>query len=255
MCDRHLGIGCDTLLLLSPSDKADFKMRAFDADGSEAEACGNGIRCIARYVLEKGLIDREAERVYIETVAGVRTLKFCKSEGKVVAIEASMGEPKFKACEIPVRIEPGKGGVVNINDMLVYSTNVDGADLALNLVSMGNPHAVFFCQSPLADFPLHKLGPKVENLSIFPNRTNFEVARVISRDQVEARVWERGVGETFACGSGACAIGVAAQLHGYVGRDINIKLPGGILGVKWNGAGEVLLKGPAEMVFTGEWPD
>jgi len=255
MCDRHLGVGCDSLLLLLPSDKADFQMRTFDADGSEAEACGNGIRCVAKYVLEKGRIARGAEKLLIETVAGVRTLRFYRSGGEPTTIEASMGEPKFEAEEIPVVIKSGEGRAVDIKSMLSYLVNVDGTELQLNLISMGNPHAVYFWGHPVSDFPLSHLGPKVENLSIFPNRANFEVARVINRHQIEARVWERGVGETLACGSGACAILVAAQLLGYVDKEINIKLPGGTLGVEWNGSGEVLLSGPAETVFTGEWPD
>ena len=136
-----------------------------------------------------------------------------------------------------------------------YPVTVDGKALLLNFVSMGNPHAVYFWQQPVSDFPLSQLGPKVERLAIFPNRVNFEVANVISRQQIEARVWERAVGETLACGSGACAIAVAAQLHGYIDNKVDIKLPGGILQVEWDGVGEVLLSGPAEVVFSGEWPN
>jgi diaminopimelate epimerase len=139
--------------------------------------------------------------------------------------------------------------------MLQYPVCIDGLELQLNLVSMGNPHAIHFCQHPVSDFPLSQLGPKVEYLEIFPNRTNFEVARVINPQQIEVRVWERGVGETLACGSGACAVAVAAQLHGYIGNKVDIKLPGGILQVEWDGSREVMLSGPAEKVFTGEWQD
>jgi len=139
--------------------------------------------------------------------------------------------------------------------MLSYPVTVNGIDLLLNFVSMGNPHAVFFQQSPVADFPLTQLGPKVEHLSIFPRRTNFEVARIINRKQIEVRVWERGAGETLACGSGACAVAVAAQLYGYADKKVDIKLLGGTLQIEWDGAGEVLMSGPAERVFTGEWPE
>jgi diaminopimelate epimerase len=132
---------------------------------------------------------------------------------------------------------------------------VDGMELLLNLVSVGNPHAVYFWQRPVADFPLSQLGPIVEHLPIFPDRVNFEVARVVNQKQVEARVWERGVGETLACGSGACAITVAAQLYSYIGKKVVVKLPGGMLVVEWDGAGEVFLSGPAEIIFNGEWPD
>lgn len=255
MCDRHLGVGADGLLVLLPSDVAHFKMRIFDADGSEAEACGNGIRCMAKYVFEKGVIDNEADQMLVETVAGIRTIKLYKTEGKLTEIQASMGKPEFHADDIPVAIKESEGNLVDIKSMLSYPVTVDRTDLLLNLVSMGNPHAVYFWHHPVSDFPLSQLGPKVEHLAIFPNRVNFEVARVINRQQIEARVWERGVGETLACGSGACAIAVAAQLYGYIDNKVNIKLPGGILGVEWDRVGEVFLSGRAEIVFTGEWAD
>ena len=255
MCDRHYGIGADSLLLLMPSDKAHSKMRVFDPDGSEAEACGNGIRCLARYAFEKGLVGKDTDQIQVETIAGVRTLKLSKEKGKLNTIQANMGEPLFRPEEIPVAIKDGEKGLVDIKSMISYTLTIDGRELALNLISMGNPHAVYFWQNPVDDFPLSELGPKVENHGIFPNRVNFEVARVLNRQQIEARVWERGVGETLACGSGACAIVVAAQKLGYADNKIDVKLPGGILGVEWNGTGEVLLSGPAEIVFTGEWPE
>lgn len=138
--------------------------------------------------------------------------------------------------------------------MLQYTAHVAGRTMALNLVSMGNPHALFFQHEPVAGFPLQEIGPAVENLKIFPNRTNFEVVRVLDRGNVESRVWERGVGETLACGSGACATNVASQMLGYTDRKINVRVPGGVLEVSWDGQGEVLLSGPADIVFTGEWP-
>ena len=255
MCERHLGVGSDSLLLLMPSDKADFKMRTFDADGSEAEACGNGIRCVAKYVFEKGMARAGAEQISVETVAGIREIRYEKNGDKLTGIQASMGVPKFEADDIPVAIESGRTGIVDIKSMLGYPVNVDGTDLLLHLISMGNPHAVYFSREPVSGFPLSELGPKVERSKIFPNRVNFEVARVLDRNHVEARVWERGVGETSACGSGACAITVAAQLLGHVDNKADIKLPGGVLGVDWDGSGEVLLSGPAEIVFEGRWPD
>lgn len=255
MCDRHFGIGADGLLLLLPSDTAGFRMRVFDPDGSEAEACGNGIRCLAKYALEKGLISPGTDQVLIETVAGIRKVKLYQEGGKLNRIQVGMGEPAFQAKDIPVLLQGRKDNVVDIKSMLCYTVAVDGTNLLLNLVSMGNPHAVYFWQQPVSDFPLSRLGPKVEHLAIFPNRVNFEVARIVSRQQIEARVWERGVGETLACGSGACAITVAAQLYGYIDNKVDIKLPGGILGVDWDRGGEVFLSGPAEIVFSGEWPD
>jgi len=254
MCDRHFGIGADGLLLVLPSKKADFKMRMIDPDGSEAEACGNGLRCLVKYVLEKGLIKKTTRKVMVETIAGIREAEPEGKERREVNIKVSMGEPRFAAGDISLVIEPG-GELVDIKKMLGYPLTIANTNLLLNLVSMGNPHAVYFWQHPVSEFPLSRLGPKVENLPIFPNRVNFEVARVISRREIEARVWERGVGETLACGSGACAIAVAAHLYGYIDNKVDIKLPGGVLGVDWNGAGEVFLSGPAEIVFNGEWSD
>jgi len=255
MCDRHFGIGSDGLLLLLPSNNADFRMRMFDPDGSEAEACGNGIRCLARYVYDEGMINAGADRISVETIVGVRQLKLNKEDDQLISIQAGMGKPAFKAEEIPVEIEQGREKIVYINNMMSYSVNIDGMNLPLNLVSMGNPHAVYFQESPVADFPLSRVGPKVEHSVIFPRRANFEVACVIDRSEIEVRTWERGAGETLACGSGACAVAVAAQLRDYVDNKVNIKLLGGTLRLEWDGAGEVLMTGPAETVFHGEWPD
>jgi diaminopimelate epimerase len=254
ICDRHLGVGCDSLILLMPSDKADFGLRTFDADGSEAETCGNGIRCMARYVLEKGLIRPDVEEITIETIATINRVKMERRNGRVVKFWANMGKPRLAADQIPVDLKSGKD-VTEINGMLSYKVKVASTDLTLNLVSMGNPHAVHFTREAVAEFPLSMLGPMVEKMLVFPNRINFEVARALDSKNLEARVWERGVGETLACGSGACAITVASKLLGYTEAKVDIRLPGGILNAEWNGAGEVVLGGPAEMVFEGKWPD
>ncbi|MBA7581861.1 Diaminopimelate epimerase [subsurface metagenome] len=253
MCDRHFGIGADGLLVLLPSHLADFQMHIFNPDGSEAEACGNGLRCLAKYVIDMGLANTGAQEILVETVAGIRKARIYRAMGKLTKIQVGMGEPKFRAEDIPVVIELGKGDLVDIKSMLSYHVSIGGKELLLNFVSMGNPHAIYFCQYPVSDFPLSQLGPEVEQHKIFPNRANLEVAKVISRRQIEARVWERGVGETLACGSGACAVAVAAQLLGYIDNKVDVKLPGGILEVEWDKVGEVLLGGPAEIVFTGEW--
>ena len=253
MCNRHFGIGGDGLLLLLPSDKADFQMRVFNPDGSEAEACGNGLRCLAKYALHKGLSSPSTHQILVETLAGIRIVRLYKVGGKVTKIQVSMGTPKFGAKDIPVAIEPGKGNSVDIKPLLDYPVTIEGRELLLDFVSMGNPHAVYFGQYPVSDFPLSQLGPRVEQHKIFPNRVNFEVARVINRQQIEARVWERGVGETLACGSGVCAVAVVAWIHGYIDNKVDIQLPGGILDVDWDGVGEVFLGGPAEVVFTGKW--
>lgn len=252
ICDRHFGVGGDGLLLVLPSDIANFQMRVFNPDGSEAEACGNGLRCLIKYVVDKGLANTKAQEILVETMSGVRRAKLYKAGERGVTIQVSMGEPKFEAKDIPVVLEPG---LVDIKPILNYPITIDGKELLLNFVSIGNPHAVYFWQQPLSDFPLSQLGPRVEQHELFPNKMNFEVARVISRQQIEARVWERGVGETLACGSGACAITVVAQRYGYIDNKVDIKLPGGILNVEWDGVGEILLSGPAETVFVGEWPE
>jgi diaminopimelate epimerase len=252
MCDRHFGVGGDGLLLVLPSDVAEFRMRMFNPDGSEAEACGNGLRCVARYVLDRGLVNAKAQEIFVETLAGIRKVRIHKARDGAARIQVSMGEPKFGAKDIAVVIEPDKN-LLPIKPILDYPITIRDRELSLSLVSMGNPHAVYFWSHQVSDFPLSQLGPEVERLSIFPNRVNFEVARVIDREQIEARVWERGAGETLACGSGACAVAVAAQLHGYINYRVDIKLPGGILEVEWDRVGEVFLSGPAEVVFTGEW--
>jgi diaminopimelate epimerase len=253
ICDRHRGVGADSLLLLLPSDKADFRMRTFDADGSEAETCGNGIRCLARYVLEQGRVSPVDRDITVETAAGISCIKTEIQDGKIQKFWANMGKPQFEADRIPVALAKGQGGIVDIKQMLSYKTRINGIELTLNLISMGNPHAVHFCQNPVAEFPLAEIGPQVEHLPVFPRRVNFEIGRVIGKDRLEARVWERGVGETLACGSGACAIMVASQMLGFTGRRADVQLPGGLLNIEWNG--EVILGGPAEMVFQGEWPD
>ncbi len=252
ICDCHFGVGADGLLLLLPSDSADFRMRMFNPDGSESEACGNGLRCLVEYVIKMNLADIEAQEISVETMAGTRKARIYRAKDKPAKIQVSMGAPKFAAEDIPVVIEDDRE-LVDIKSMLNYPVAVEGRELLLNLVSIGNPHAVYFEQHPLSDFPLLQIGPKVEHLSIFPNRINFEVARVVNRRRIEARVWERGAGETLACGSGACAMAVAAQLHGYIENKVDIKLAGGILEVEWDGVGEIFISAPAKIVFRGEW--
>jgi diaminopimelate epimerase len=254
MCDRHFGAGADGLILVQNSTSADLKMRLFNSDGSEAEVSGNGLRCFAKYAIEKGLVGKMSSRagqsnrsLTVETLSGVRKVKAYMSGNKVNRAEVNMGLPRFQPEQIPVKVK------VDIIPILDYPLVIDGKKLTLSLLSMGNPHAVSFLSRPVADFPLAEIGPKVERHPMFPQRTNFEVARVLSRGKIEARVWERGVGETLACGSGACAIAVAAQLWDYVNKQVDIILEGGTLTVSWNRVGEVLLTGPVEEVFTGEW--
>jgi diaminopimelate epimerase len=252
ICRRHFGIGADGLLLLLPSDITDFGMKVFNADGSEAEACGNGLRCLVKYAIATGLT--RAQEITVATAAGIRKAQL-KRVGKETLIQHGMGKPEFAADKIPVLIEPGKQQPAGTKLITDYPLAVAGRELSLSFVALGNPHAVHFIKQPVAGFPLSQLGPVVEGGKLFPHRVNFEVARVLDRTRIEVRVWERGVGETLACGSGACAVAVAAQLLGYIGITVSIILPGGTLEVEWDGAGEVLLSGPAEIVFSGEWPD
>jgi diaminopimelate epimerase len=256
MCDRHFGVGADGLMLVQNSTSADLKMRLFNSDGSEAEVSGNGLRCFAMYAIEKGLVGGVSSgaeaanlRLSIETLSGVRKVEANMSGNKVSRVEVNMGSPRFRPEQIPAKIK------VDIMPVLNYPLVIDGSELTLCLVSMGNPHAVTFLSRPVGDFPLAEIGPKVEMHPMFPQRTNFEVARVLSREEIEARVWERGVGETLACGSGASAIAVAARLLDYTDSKVDIILAGGPLTISWDGVGEVLLGGPVEEVFTGDWPE
>ena len=254
MCDRHFGAGADGLILVQNSTSADLKMRLFNSDGSEAEVSGNGLRCFAKYTIEEGLIGKMPSRVEqsnrsltIETLSGARQVKAHMSRNRVNRAEVNMGSPRFQPEQIPVKVK------VDIIPILNYPLVIDGKKLTLALLSIGNPHAVSFLSQPVADFPLSEIGAKVEKHPMFPQRTNFEVARVLSRGRIEARVWERGVGETLACGSGASALAVAARLLDYVDRQVDIILAGGTLTVSWDMVGEVLLSGLVEEVFRGEW--
>ncbi len=247
ICDRHYGVGADGLILVLPSQAADFQMRIFNPDGSEAEMCGNGIRCFAKYVVEEGLAPPRAE-LSVEPLAGVRPLTL-ESDGPTVSrVRVGMGQPRFRPEEIPMRVGEG------VLDIIIdYPIVVNGQELKITALSMGNPHAVHFMGTPVAKFPLEEVGPKVERHPAFPRRVNFEVARVLDRGRIEARVWERGAGPTLACGTGACAVAVAARQHDLVDDEVDIMVPGGELHISWDGRGEVYLTGPAETVFRGEW--
>ncbi len=254
ICDRHYGVGADGLLLAMPSQWAalpggqpGLRMRVLNPDGSEAEMCGNGIRCLAKYAVERGLIKTEDGRFNIETMGGPVTVEVSGEEGKVDQVRLGMGRPRLAPEEIPVLVE-GAPPIKNL------SLNVDGQNLVVTCVSMGNPHAVHFTDQPVADYPLEQIGPRVAEHPLFPRGANFEVARAIDRKRIEARVWERGAGPTLSCGSGACAVMVAAHLHGMVDDVVDITMPGGSLGLEWDGIGEVYLTGAAVTVFSGEWP-
>jgi diaminopimelate epimerase len=251
MCHRHFGIGSDGLILLLNSQIADFEMRMFNPDGSEAQVCGNGLRCFAKYVIDnEGYSKTEFS---ISTLAGIKMIQVFLSNGKVSKVKVNMGTPRFSAEAIPVRISQISYPVTEGKTIMDYPVKLPGRDLALSFVSMGNPHAVGFLSGAVKEFPIEDIGPLVENHILFPERINFEIARVLSRNKIEARVWERGAEETLACGSGACAIAVIARTIGYTGDEVDIMLPGGNLTVMWDGVGDVYLIGPVEEVFRGEW--
>ena len=255
MCDRHFGVGADGLIIVKKSPNADFSMSIFNADGSEAEICGNGLRCFAKYVLDNKLT--AGSTITVSTLADIRTVETSKENGQVTYAKVNMGSPKFAAEDIPVILTSNDVVVSNNTTIPIidYKLKLPDTVLSISLVSMGNPHAVALINEDIASFKLSDIGPQVENNGIFPERINFEVARIISNEKIEARVWERGVGETLACGSGACAIAVAAQLKNLTDNKVDIMLPGGILTVSWDRAGEVFLSGSVEEVFTGRWKE
>ncbi len=240
--DRHFGIGSDGLILIKPSKKADFEMEMYNADGSRAEMCGNGIRCVAKYVYDYGLTDKK--EIDIETLAGIKHIRLEIKEGKAVLAEVDMGEPVLKPDDIPVKAA---------RDTAVREPiTVNGREYHMTCVSMGNPHAVIYVED-VKGLDLDVIGPLFENHERFPKKTNTEFVRVISENEVEMRVWERGSGETLACGTGACAVAVAGVLNGLTSREVTVHLLGGDLYVRWEeDSGRVFMKGAAVTVFDGE---
>lgn len=245
LSDRHFGIGGDGLILIMPSERADARMRMFNADGSEGEMCGNGVRCVAKYLYDHGLARKQ--QVTIETGRGVLTLDLAISAGRVQRVRVDMGPPIFEPERIPTLL-PGRPPID-------ASIEVDGRALAVTAVSMGNPHAVIY-ESDVAGFPLELLGPKLERHPAFPKRVNVHVVEVVSPHEVRMRTWERGSGITLACGTGACAVCVAGVLTGRTDRSILAHLPGGDLELSWpDDRSSIFMTGPATEVFSGEWPD
>jgi diaminopimelate epimerase len=233
-CDRHVGIGADGLILVLPSRDADFRMRMFNPDGSEAEMCGNGIRCFGKFVWDSGFW--ESPVLTVDTLAGLQRLRLNVQDRQVVSVRVDMGQPVVDAADSRLDLA------------------VTGADLSLTLVSLGNPHAVAFSDQPINTYSLLGIGPQVEHNPAFPNRTNFEIVNVLSQSEIRVRVWERGAGLTLACGTGACAATVAARVRGLTGPAVTVHLPGGDLLVEWQGPGHpVVMTGPAVTVFKGDW--
>lgn len=241
--DRHKGIGSDGLVLIMPSDKADFRMRIFNADGSEAMMCGNATRCIGKYVYDKGLTDKT--EITLETNSGIKYLTLFPENGKVEYVEVDMGKAVIVPKEIPVMAEG--------ESFISVPVEVGGKEYKITCVSMGNPHAVVYLDN-IADLELEKMGPLFENHKLFPDRINTEFIEVLDSRTLNMRVWERGSGETFACGTGACASVVASVLNGYCRRDeeITVHLRGGDLKITYCGDGTVIMKGPAALICDGD---
>lgn len=248
MCERHFGVGADGILIVKPSQTASLRMVLYNADGSEAEMSGNGMRCFVKYAVDRGLAAPRDGAIAVETLAGVLGTSVTMKKGRVESVRVGMGRPRFAPEEIPVAVE----GEPPLKEVPL---EIEGEHVAVTCVSMGNPHAVLLTQQPVEQFALEQTGPKVERHALFPNRVNFGVANVVSRSRMDVRVWERGVGETLACGTGVSAAAVAARLHGLVDDRVDVRQPGGALAVEWDGEGEVFLSGPAVEVFEGEWPE
>jgi diaminopimelate epimerase len=248
ICDRHFGVGGDGMILAARSQRASVKMRIFNADGSEAEMSGNGMRCLVKFAVDRGIVVPKGDELDVETGAGVLRVRITSERGLVTSVRESMGAPRLDPREIPVAIEAPP-------PILNFDVQVDGRTLQITPVSMGNPHAVHFQGAPVADYPLQTVGPLMEHHALFPKRTNFEVVRVLDRAHAEMRVWERGVGETLSCGSGASATMVAARLLDLVDGAMELRVPGGALQLEWDGEGDVILTGPVVEVFRGTWPE
>ena len=242
--DRHFGIGSDGLILICPSDVADFRMAMYNADGSEGKMCGNGVRCIAKYVYEYGLTDKK--KISLETKSGIKYLDMDIEDGKVQMVKVDMGAPILKPAEIPVKTDSSMDSFIN------QPLDVDGNTFMVTCVSMGNPHAVVFVDDTKS-LDIRKYGPVFETHPAFPEQVNTEFVQVISRNEINMRVWERGSGETLACGTGTCASVVACVLNGKTDEKVTVHLLGGDLFIEYNrDNGTVWMTGPAEIVFDGE---
>ena len=243
MSDRHFGVGGDGIILIEKSDIADFKMKIFNKDGSEAEMCGNGIRCVGKFVYDKGLTNKT--NISIETLAGIKKLRLNILYKKVKTVEVDMGEPILEASKIPMLSD-----ACPVKNLKI---NVDGKGFIFTCVSMGNPHAITIIND-VKNFNVEKYGKIIENNKLFPQKTNVEFIEIINRHNIKMRVWERGTGETLACGTGACASVVACNLNGLVDNKVDVELLGGKLVVTWNKEyNHVYMIGPAVTVFEGSW--
>ena len=240
--DRHFGIGSDGLILICKSNIADFRMQMFNSDGTEAEMCGNGIRCVGKFVYDNGFTNKK--NLTIETLAGIKKLELITKNEKVEAVKVDMGEPILEPEKIPVISKE-----IPVNDL---NLNIIDKNLKFTCVSMGNPHAITFIDENVNEFDVEKYGRLVEINEVFPKKTNVEFINIINKNKIKMRVWERGAGETLACGTGACASAVAAIINGYTDRNIIVELLGGTLEIEWNkNDNHIYMTGPAKIVFKG----
>ena len=246
LCHRNFGIGADGLVLLQPSSRGDFRMRIFNHDGTEAEMCGNALRCVARYVYEKGLTGRL--EVCIETMKGLNKAKIFLQDNRVNNIQINMGEPVLESTLIPAQ---GESRLILMEELVLKN----GLSFKISALSMGNPHCVIFVED-CEKMPLRDIGPQIENHPLFPQKTNVELVEIFNEKEIKMTVWERGAGETLACGSGACASVVACVLNNLTQRKVTVNLPGGQLEVCWDEKDNgLIIKGPAVEVFSGVIPD
>jgi len=243
LCDRNFGIGADGLMLILSSFKADLRMRIFNSDGSEAQMCGNGIRCFAKYAYENKLVSKNKFKV--ETLAGIIIPELTISNNNILGVKVNMGVPKLRRREIPMS---GEDTTTVTDETLKINPE---QTFKITCVSMGNPHCIIFVND-VQSIPINKIGPKIENHPLFPEKTNVEFIQVLNKQEINFRVWERGAGETLACGTGACAALVAAVLNKKTDRKTTVHLPGGDLDIQWANDGYVYMTGPAELVFSGE---
>ena len=241
LSDRHFGIGGDGVIFINPSKIADFEMEMYNADGSRSEMCGNGIRCVAKYVYDYGLTDQT--EITIESAGKIKYIRLFIKDGKVDQVRVNMGAPELSAVNVPVKAET--------EQVIDAPITVDGTEYRMTCVSMGNPHAVIFMDE-IQNLPLEQIGPKFEHHPCFPNRTNTEFVKVVDRHTVDMRVWERGTGETLACGTGCCATAVACVLNQKTEDDITVRLLGGELKIRWDREENcIYMTGPARVVFEG----
>lgn len=241
--DRHFGIGSDGVIFINPSETADFEMEMYNADGSRSEMCGNGIRCVGKFVYDHGLTDKN--KVAVESFGKVKYLDMTVENGKVSKVRVNMGQPELEAEKIPVLCEKDQA--------IDEEITVNGNSYHMTCVSMGNPHAVVFVDE-VTDMKIEEIGPFFENHERFPNRTNTEFVKVIDDSHVQMRVWERGTGETLACGTGCCATAVACVLNGRTGNHVFVRVPGGEIEIEWDRESNIIyMTGPAETVYEGEY--